>query len=234
MIFDFANKPSDSPLVDFVWKTVTDGETESFMSTAGYHSELVVTKQYGKINLSIRGPETKASPSDVPENAEFFGIVLKLGAYMPKLPPINLLDNNSVHLQESSYNSIWLGSAWQIPTYENVDTFISRLVREGLLVYDPLVSAVMEERPLDLSLRTVQRRFLQATGLSPVTIRQIYRAQQAMNLLQEGVSILDTVTELNYSDQAHLTRSLKQFMGQTPAQVSRGLPLNNRSDYSGE
>jgi AraC-like DNA-binding protein len=92
----------------------------------------------------------------------------------------------------------------------------------------------MEERPLDMSLRTVQRRFLQATGLSPVTIRQINRAQEAMTLLQEGVSILDTVTELKYSDQAHLTRSLKQFMGQTPAQVARGLRLNNRSDYSGE
>jgi hypothetical protein len=219
MIFDFDNKPSDSPLVDFVWKTRTDEETDSFISIAAYHSELVVTRQYGKISLSIRGPETKASSSDVPENAEFFGIVLKLGAYMPKIPPIHLLDNNSVHLEESSYNSIWLGSAWQIPTYENVDSFISRLVREGLLVYDPLVNAVMEEKPLDLSLRTVQRRFLQATGLSHVTIRQIERAKQAMNLLGQGVSILDTVSELSYSDQAHLTRSLKQFIGQTPAQL---------------
>jgi len=219
MIFDFDNKPSDSPLVDFVWKTRTDEETGSFMSIAGYHSELVVTKQYGKLNLSIRGPESKASPSDVPENAEFFGIVLKLGAYMPKLPPINLLDNNSVHLQESSYNSIWLGSAWQIPTYENVDTFISRLIREGLLVYDPLVSAVIENKPLDISLRTIQRRFLTATGVSHKTILQIDRANEAARLLEEGRSILDTTYELGYFDHAHLTKSLKHYLGLNPSEL---------------
>jgi hypothetical protein len=221
MIFDFGARESDSPLVEFIWSTRTDSDSGGeFLSTAATHSEMVVTRQYGKTTLSIRGPESKASPAPVPEDAEFFGIVFKLGTFMPKLPPIQLV-NEAVHLQESSYNSIWLGSAWQIPNYENADTFISRLIREGLLVYDPLVNAVMENKPLDLSLRTVQRRFLQATGLSHITIKQIERAKEAVTLLEQGLSILDTVSELSYSDQAHLTRSLKQFMGQTPAQVIR-------------
>lgn len=218
---DFANKASDSPLVEFVWSTVTEAGG-AFISTAEYHSELVVTKFQGKTTLSIRGPESKASNAPIPENAEFFGIVLKPGAYLHKLPPISLIDNNSVHLEESSYNSIWLGSAWQIPTYENVDTFISRLVREGLLVYDPLVSAVLEEKPLDISLRTVQRRFLQATGLTHKTIRQIERAKRATSLLEQGVPILDTSYQTGYADQAHLTRDLKHYIGRTPAQVLRG------------
>ena len=41
------------------------------------------------------------------------------------------------------------------------------------------------------------------------TIRQIERARHATNLLKQGVSILDTVHEAGYFDQAHLTRSLK-------------------------
>lgn len=217
-MFDFANKASDSPLVEFVWRTRTE-EAGSFISSAAYHSELVVTKYNGKTTLSIRGPESKASQAPIPENAEFFGIVLKLGVFMPKLPPINLLDNNSVHLEESSYNSIWLGSAWQIPTYENVDTFISRLVREDLLVYDPLVTAVIENKPLDISLRTIQRRFLQATGVTHKTIQQIERAKTAFSLLEQGIPILDTSYQTGYADQAHLTRALKHYMGKTPAQV---------------
>ena len=44
----------------------------------------------------------------------------------------------------------------------------------------------------------------------------------ATNLLTQGISILDTVHEAGYFDQAHLTRSLKHFIGQTPARIIRG------------
>jgi methylphosphotriester-DNA--protein-cysteine methyltransferase len=50
-------------------------------------------------------------------------------------------------------------------------------------------------------------------------VRRIERARYATNLLQEGVPILDTVHEAGYFDQPHLTRSLKHFIGQTPAQI---------------
>jgi methylphosphotriester-DNA--protein-cysteine methyltransferase len=45
------------------------------------------------------------------------------------------------------------------------------------------------------------------------------RAHHAQDLLEQGVSILDTVDEAGYFDQPHLTRSLKQFIGYTPAQL---------------
>jgi methylphosphotriester-DNA--protein-cysteine methyltransferase len=47
------------------------------------------------------------------------------------------------------------------------------------------------------------------------------RAHQAAALLRQGVSILDTTDALGYFDQPHLTRSLKQFVGHTPAQLLR-------------
>ena len=40
-------------------------------------------------------------------------------------------------------------------------------------------------------------------------------------LLKQGVSIIDTILEAGYFDQAHLTRSMKYFIGQTPAQILR-------------
>ena len=71
-------------------------------------------------------------------------------------------------------------------------------------------------------LRSAQRHFPRATGLTHCTVRQIERARHATNLLRQGVSILDTVYEAGYFDQAHLTRSLKYRIGQTPAEIVRG------------
>jgi hypothetical protein len=40
-------------------------------------------------------------------------------------------------------------------------------------------------------------------------------------MLRQGLPILDTVEEAGYFDQPHLTRSLKQFVGRTPAEIIR-------------
>jgi methylphosphotriester-DNA--protein-cysteine methyltransferase len=48
---------------------------------------------------------------------------------------------------------------------------------------------------------------------------QIERARYATTLLKQGVSILDSVELAGYADQPHLTRSLKRYIGQTPAQI---------------
>lgn len=145
---------------------------------------------------------------------------MKLGAFMPHLPLGKLRDRNDATLPKASSQSFWLhGSAWQFPGFENADTFVSRLVQQDLLVHDPLVEAVLQNRPLDMSLRSVQRRFLQATGLTCGTLEQIERARQAVTLLEQGLSIADAVYYAGYADQPHLTRSLKRFVGQTPAQI---------------
>ncbi|MBD2683429.1 MULTISPECIES: helix-turn-helix domain-containing protein, partial [Nostoc] len=71
----------------------------------------------------------------------------------------------------------------------------------------------------DISVRSLQYRFLRATGLTQKTIQQIERAHCAVSLLEQGTSILDTSFKLGYFDQAHLTNSLKHFIGKTPAQI---------------
>jgi hypothetical protein len=163
-------------------------------------------------------------------------IKFKLGTFMPHLSADNLLNGDAL-LPDASGKSFWLnGSAWQFPDFDNVETFVDRLVREDVLVTDPLVKATLQEQAIlqeqfqrrqsqpiiqPVSSRTVRRRFLRATGLTPVTIDQIERAHRAMNLLEQGTSILDTVDQAGYADQPHLTRSLRRFVGQTPAQIAR-------------
>jgi hypothetical protein len=211
---------SDSPFVERVWYSRSEN-AGPFISMAETHWGMVVTKHQGRTILTVRGPETKATPAYTLSDAEFLGIQFRPGTLMPDLPARLLMDRCDVNLPEASSTTFWLkGTTWQFPTFDNVETFVDRLVRDDLLIYEPLVSAVLQGKPVDPSLRTVQRRFLQATGLSYGTILQIERARYATRLLKQGVSILDTVDEAGYADQPHLTRALKRFIGQTPAQIA--------------
>ena len=91
-----------------------------------------------------------------------------------------------------------------------------------MIARDPIFDAVIHKRPQTLSLRSTQRHFLGATGMTYSTWLQIERARHATNPLREGVSILDTVYQAGYFDQPHLTRSLIRRIGQTPAEIIRG------------
>jgi hypothetical protein len=221
MSLSMGARPSDSPFVEMIWSAQSES-AGTFISQAESHWEMVVTTYQGKTNLTVRGPETKATTADFPAEAECFGIAFKLGTFMPHLPVINLLDRKDATLPEATGQSFWLlGMAWQFPTFENADTFVNRLVRDGLLVREPVVEMVLQGHTKAVSSRTVRRRFLRATGLTQGTILQIERAQQAAALLTQGVPILDTVEQTGYADQPHLTRALKHYIGQTPAQILR-------------
>lgn len=220
MGFTFDVRPSDSPLVEAIWRTRSENGG-SFMSSAESHWEMVITRQIGRTTLTVRGPETQASLAPIPEDAEFFGIVFKLGTFMPPLPTLEFVDQ-ALNLPMASSRTFWLhGASWEFPDFENADTFINRLARGNLLDRDPVVDSVLKGHLSDLSPRSVQRRFLRATGVAHTTITQIKRAQQAVALLESGTSILDAVEQAGYADQPHLTRALKRYFGRTPAQITR-------------
>jgi hypothetical protein len=218
IIFD-EDRPSDSPFVERVWRSHSEG-ADPFLSIATSRCELVLSRLEGEISMTMRGPETKATQmGDCPGGGEWFGIILSPGAYLPLLPPERLVDGQ-IDLPVVSRNAFWFsGSTWQLPNYENADTFIDWLARQGLLVCDPVVDTALQGPLKGCDPRTVQRHFRRSTGLTQSTKWQIERARYAACLLQEGVSIQDTVEQAGYFDQPHLTRSLKRYTGQTPAQI---------------
>ena len=223
MMFTSEIRSSDSSFVHEIWRTQSEG-AGNFISTAAIHWDMLLMTYRGKTTFTLQGPETKATHKSVPADAEWLGITFKLGTFMPDLLPVRLLDRDDVNLPETTGQSFWLnGSTWEFPTYDNADTFINRLVRAGLLRHDPLVGDVMQDDALHRSTRALQYRFRRTTGLTHKTVQQIQRAQQAVTLLQQGCPILDTVYQLGYFDQSHLINSLRRYMGQTPAQISRAL-----------
>jgi hypothetical protein len=218
-LFAFDLRPSRSPMIEQTWQTCSEPE-ESFTSVAVSHWEMVVTRQRGTARLTVRGPETKATTAAVPRDAEFFGIQFSLGTFMPGLPPGHLVDR-SLTLPRVTRTAFWLGGdGWELPGPDNADVFVDRLVRAGLLVHDPVVSAVLQGDVEGLSRRSVERRVSRATGLTRGTIGQIRRAERAVELLCRGVSPVEAAGQAGYADQSHLTRSLGRFAGRTPAQVA--------------
>lgn len=221
MEFVFDVRPANSSFVEMIWHTHSE-RAGTFTSAAASNWEMVIATFNGKTMITVRGPETKASKADFPADAEFFGITFKLGTFMPHLPVKTLLDRRDATLPVASSNSFRLhGSAWELPTFENADVFVNRLIRQGILVRDPVVEAAIQGHKPDISIRSLQYRFLRATGLTHKAIQQIERARNAVSLLEQGTPILDTAFELGYFDQAHLTNSLKRFIGRTPAQIAR-------------
>lgn len=219
-LFDFEERESPSPFVRDVWRT-TSVPDERFISVATWNWEIVFTRQENRTWMTVRGPETRASVSPIPVDAEFIGIRFAPGTFIPSLPPSELVDR-PLDLPAYDARSFRLnGSVWACPEFDDVDMFVDRLVRNELLVIDPIAAAALAGGDVDVRERSVQRRIARATGVTRRLIAQIERAQRAVDMLMRGVSIADVVWDTGYADQAHLTRSMRRFIGQTPATIVR-------------
>ena len=224
LIFD-EDRASDSPYVERVWRSHSEG-AGFFVSIAESRAEIVFARHHGRLSVWLRGPETRPSCAPYPADGEWLGIRFKPGAFLLTRPVRELVDGK-VGLRPATEGSFWLnGSTWQVPDFANADTFVEWLERRGWLTADPAVPAVLNGDPAGASRRTLQRHFRQVTGITRSTIRQIERARYAALLLREGGAICDAVHRAGYFDQSHLTRSMRHFIGRTPAQLLD----RNRSD----
>jgi hypothetical protein len=219
MIVVHEERAPDSPYVEAIthgW-TASDGST---IRPAESRWHMVVVRHRGRARALVVGPWTTAGVASWEEGAEILWLRFGLGTFMPHMPARKLLDTET-NLPDATSRSFWLkGSAWQFPDHENAEAFVERLVHEDVLARDPLVGAALEGRPPRLSPRTVRHRFLRATGLTQGGIRGTERAKRAAALLRRGFPIPDAVHEEGYFDQPHMTRSLRRWVGRTPAQIA--------------
>jgi len=221
MFLTFDDRPSDSPYIERVWHGRSSGGGP-FLSVAAGHLELVVTHVDDHTTVTLRGPETRATTIDCPPDGEWAAIRFRLGVHIPSLPTLLLVDHHDVNLPVADDGSFtFQGSRWQLPDSENAETYAALLAAQGVIAKDDVVEAAVRGGGQSLTARSVQRHFRRTTGMTHGQFRQIERARHATNLLRAGAPILDAVHEAGYFDQAHLTRSVKMFIGQTPASVVR-------------
>ena len=101
MLITFADRPSDSAFVERVWRSHSE-RAGVFHSIAASHWNIVVTRLEGRMSLTVRGPETKATMADCPAHGEWFGIHFKLGTFMPLMRSSDLRDRNDVTLPNAT------------------------------------------------------------------------------------------------------------------------------------
>src|SRR5947209_19995373 len=83
---------SDSPFVERVWRDHSEG-TDPLLSLAQSRWQIVVTKYDGKMSLTVRGPETTATPlGDCPTGREGFGLLFQPGTSQHHLPARSLVN----------------------------------------------------------------------------------------------------------------------------------------------
>lgn len=217
LIFD-EDRASDSPFVERVWRSRSEA-AGWFVSIAESRAEIVVARYRGQVTVVVRGPETRATRVPYPPDTQWLGIRLKPGVSVTPQPARMLVDRKVILPPASEGSFLLNGSAWQVPDFGNADIFVQTLVRKDLLVTDPAIPEVLHGDPSATSLRTLQRRFLRATGLTQTMTRQIEQARYAVLLLQGNAPIGWAAQQAGYFDQPQLTRSLRRFIGQTPAQL---------------
>ncbi|MEN0653848.1 MULTISPECIES: helix-turn-helix domain-containing protein [Hyphobacterium] len=90
--------------------------------------------------------------------------------------------------------------------------------------------ALMESGSLDsldeaaeasgITMRTLDRRFERATGLTAAMYLRLVRFHRARDAIKIGAERLsDVAAEAGYADQAHMTRDFRRFAGETPKLV---------------
>jgi hypothetical protein len=220
----FAAVAGELPLVHRVWSASCDATT-GFTSAAKAASMIAFARNDAGVAVHLRGPETTGTSLTCAEGWEFFGVELRLGAYLPLHPPSGLTDLNDALLPTLPGDRIRLDNRdWEMPTEQNVDVFLDRLARAGLLVFDPVVDEIRHgERPRGMSERTAQLRFRRAVGISHRKLASIEQAQHAARLLSAGRSIADVVTAGGYYDQPQLARAMRWATGHTPGELRSGV-----------
>jgi AraC-like DNA-binding protein len=81
-----------------------------------------------------------------------------------------------------------------------------------------LISVSGLAKRVNLSNRQLERRFLDAVGMTPKRFCRIRRFQRVLQAMEEpGANWADAAVACGYYDQAHLIRDFRRFSGLTPA-----------------
>lgn len=224
MLIEFDHRQSDSPYVERIWRS-RSRQGGSFFSMAESCIEIVFTRLPEFTAATLRGPVSKGVLLECPPNGEWLAVRFKLGTYLPQFPTASLIDHRSVDLPLLPNGRFWFsGQSWEIPSYATIEDLVARLAAAGVIALNRATDAAIEGDHSYMSQRSVQRHFRHVTGMTFSAWQQIGRARHAAGLLVNGSSVLDATFDAGYFDQAHLTRSVKQLIGTTPARLARERP----------
>ncbi len=211
-------RPSDSPYIYWVWTGIAQ-RTGTQTIYADGNLDMAIIKRGAITKFLLSGPTTKAHTVSYEAGDEIVGIRFERGVHLSDLPTDSIVDQDIFLPTVGKCAFNFHGTFLSFPSFDTVESFIDKLAKLKMIQRDIVVEDTMSGRPPRIDIRTVQRHFLRATGMSPHYILQIQRAEQALALLQHDPSLSRVAHDTGFSDQAHMTRSFKYLLGNTPGRL---------------
>lgn len=221
MSLTFESHSSNSPYIQALGR-VRAASDASFTVVPDGSWGLIVHRSDDGVSAFLTGLTTRPIHVGLRAGDEILSVSLAASAYSPDRCGACLL-NKAQSLAAAGGRKVWWNGQHKIelPTIETADQFVSALVKREQLILNKAVAAVVAGHTPYMSQRTLQRHFIQTTGMTHNYWQQIQRAQRALSALRHGKSLAQVAHESGYVDQSHMTRWLKQIVGRTPAAITR-------------
>ncbi|MFE6995442.1 helix-turn-helix domain-containing protein [Microbacterium sp. NPDC057659] len=210
----------DSRAVECVWQARATKDERYLVPAVEYWDLWFTRAPDGELGAGLAGPTLghRWISSTIGEHS--WGVQLKAHVVLPGVRKQLLLGGEQSLVVEAGHVMI-AQHAVVFPEFADLEAFTDRLLELDVLRCDEDVRRMLSG-DVGYSERHRQRRVRAATGLTRKQIEQLSRAREAFALLLQGVPPSECAARCGFADQAHLTRSLKAFHGQTPAQVLSG------------
>lgn len=220
MSFTYEEKESDSKFVDAIWRTC-DQADGVYTAPADGRWDLIFITSGNRTKVILSSPTSRPTQVAYQAGNKNFGIRFHPSTFMSHVSTPDTI--NKLYSSYVTDDIFFLfGNKWPLPTYETVEDFIKGLEKAQLLGQDDIVRMILDGETPTITKRSVQRHFKRSTGLSKQYHSSIKQAEQALRLLETTqMPIIEIAHLVEYADQAHMTRSLKRFIGLTPAEIIR-------------
>lgn len=211
----------DSPLLECVWQARATKDERYLVPAVEYWDLWFARAAGGDLLAGLSGPTLghRWIRSTIGEHS--WGVQLKAHVVLPGVSKHLLLGGEQQLVVEAGHVTL-AQHAVPFPEFADLEAFTDRLLELDVLRCDGDVRRMLSGDDAGYSERQRQRRVRAATGLTRKQIEQLSRAREAFALLMQGVPPIECAARCGFADQAHLTRSLRAFHGQTPAQVLFG------------
>jgi len=217
-------RAADSPLVAKIRRVRHLADSRETALPDGSWDLLFVRRGDGPVTVIQTGQITAPVLVDNHAGDEILSIAFRPEVYVPRLPGRVMVGQGVVCPLERDGRFRLGDERFELPRFDNAEQLVAALARQGVLERDPVVQRALQGARQRLDERSIQRHFAEVAGLGLKTFQQIARAQQAAALLRQGRSASQVAAELGFSDQAHMSHSLKRLLGRTPREIAKDVP----------
>lgn len=211
-----ADSPSAARFIAHVHRASYTAATQETLRPDGSWDLVFRQDREGRLMVLQTGQTDQVVQLDSAAGASWFSIAFRPEVYMPSQPGAVMVNQGRVHELAGQRGVVIGGERLELPSFDNTEQFVLQLARRGLIEVDLVLQRAAAGGWRQLDDRSLQRHSAHVTGMSPKKLQQILRADAASALLLQGQRPADVAAELGYTDQAHLTHSLRRILGLTP------------------